>query len=581
MKVKKIIKLVFAVVYVYLIVFLNSGIVTALSPEQKRLFQANIDYLDIGESCQIGSASGSSKEIYILGDSLMVGMKNTGGLENKLTQAGWEVKGIEATEGDTIAKAIPKANPGSTTGNIIIALGTNREGNLASQIDLLINKLRSSSSNAKIYWVNTYSKSSDYSDVNKTLLEKSTQDNYSIIDWYTEVSKNPSKYSFANDGIHHTSEGYNAKADFLVSQIGSALSVINSDTSETVSLNGEDNKQKAFNYFISKGLAPHQSAGIVGNLIAESGVNPKRVQSTSTPAGDKDMITVNNKTGYGIAQWTSAGRQQGLVDFANQRGMSIHGDLALQLDYLMHEFSTNYKEILNNIKQAPDLRTASSIFMTKFERPADQSQSAQDFRASLGETVLNRYGNGTSVSVTSSAECTSNSSNVITGFVGFPLSATKQRIQQLNGGQFDNSKKIMNEGGHPYAAHDVMADPDTPVVSIFDGVVKNIGEDKCPGRLISIYSETQNVTVSYLHLNMENNLVEEGDRVKAGQNIGFVGPPNAGCGSAHLHIDVSTGSRRPGCMRESCPATNQALFREGSNKINLPGSLYESLQRLP
>src|SRR5688572_23349139 len=52
-------------------------------------------------------------------------------------------------------------------------------------------------------------------------------------------------------------------------------------TPPPVELVGNDNIEKAYRYFITRGLKPHQSAGVVGNLRAESGVDP----TAFNPAG--------------------------------------------------------------------------------------------------------------------------------------------------------------------------------------------------------------------------------------------------------------------------------------------------------
>ena len=52
-----------------------------------------------------------------------------------------------------------------------------------------------------------------------------------------------------------------------------------------INLVGNDNVEKAFRYFVSRGLSTAQSAGIVGNLIAESGVDPNIVQPMVSPNG--------------------------------------------------------------------------------------------------------------------------------------------------------------------------------------------------------------------------------------------------------------------------------------------------------
>jgi murein DD-endopeptidase MepM/ murein hydrolase activator NlpD len=248
----------------------------------------------------------------------------------------------------------------------------------------------------------------------------------------------------------------------------------------------------------------------------------------------------------------------------------------------MQELTVNYKGVYDALKLSPDLRSASDVFMTKFERPADQSESARQKRAGMGQKVLELYGDGSGAGtslISGTTSCNSATGGMSAGFVGFPLQTTKERMTQLNGGQFRDG--AMGKGGHPYAAHDIMADPGTPVIAILSGKVVQVSKDKCPGRLLAVWSEQQGVTVAYLHLSIEQTIVKEGDSIAEGQVIGFVGPPEAGCGTPHLHIDANTTNRRIGCKRESCSAENKALFQAGSDKIGLPKALFDSYQRLP
>lgn len=98
-------------------------------------------------------------------------------------------------------------------------------------------------------------------------------------------------------------------------------------------LNGDDNLAKVFNYLTSKGLNALQAAGVMGNLEQEdSTFDPTLLQH----GGHSPEVIIDGVTGYGIAQWTSQGRQQALKDFANSQGKSS-GDLGVQLDYLFME----------------------------------------------------------------------------------------------------------------------------------------------------------------------------------------------------------------------------------------------------
>ncbi len=178
---------------------------------------------------------------------------------------------------------------------------------------------------------------------------------------------------------------------------------------------------------------------------------------------------------------------------------------------------------------------------------------------------------------------TTASTTTATGSVvaGFPLKTTKPEMAQLNGDCLTKGPE-MCDGDHPYKAYDIMANPGTEVHSLFDGKVVGVFLDKCPGRGVSIYSESLGVTVSYLHMNLNDApQMANSQVVKAGDLIGHVGPPEAGCGTAHLHIDAAEGQSRPGCKREDCPAANQVIFTAGNAKIGLGKLLYDSYQKLP
>lgn len=114
------------------------------------------------------------------------------------------------------------------------------------------------------------------------------------------------------------------------------------------------NSQAAFNYLLDKGYSPAAAAGIVGNLVQESGVNP-----TVRP-GD-------NGTAHGIAQWRGD-RYTGLQDYARKRDANS-GDLSLQLDYLDQELKNKYGSTYKNVMAAQTPRDAAAAFALGYERP--------------------------------------------------------------------------------------------------------------------------------------------------------------------------------------------------------------------
>lgn len=140
-----------------------------------------------------------------------------------------------------------------------------------------------------------------------------------------------------------------------------------------VRLIGNDNIEQAFTYFIQKGLTEAQSAGIVGNLIHESGVDPRRVEvKQGEPPGYRTFDSVEeieSGRGYGIAQWTYSTRQEAWIEFSEDRNLPIT-DLGLQLEFLWEELMTTpnfgYDEL---VEAGDDMRQATWIFLAYFENP--------------------------------------------------------------------------------------------------------------------------------------------------------------------------------------------------------------------
>lgn len=154
---------------------------------------------------------------------------------------------------------------------------------------------------------------------------------------------------------------------------------------------------------MGKGLSEAGAAGMMGNLYAESGLNPQNLQNTyekklgytdaaytaAVDDGSYDNF-VKDSAGYGLAQWTYWSRKQNLLAFARAAGKSI-GDLEMQLDFLYKELSESYSKVLSVLKTASDVQAASNSVLLDFERPANQSSSVQTKRAGYGQTYFDKY----------------------------------------------------------------------------------------------------------------------------------------------------------------------------------------------
>jgi lysophospholipase L1-like esterase len=212
-----------------------------------------------------GPAISTEKGVFVIGDSLTYGMVKAGGLLDKLEATGANVstafsvtdkagpgllgrvqgKSVDATGGITIGGTsawIDSDSLGisdSTTGKIVIALGTNAKaetGNAATATNEsvataqlaamkdLVGKIRGMNASARIYWLNTYfteTSYGDYQSVNQTLSQITTIDsNSQVIDIAAAVAGDNTLAPDGGDNVHYSPAGYAKRAEWLVSQLG-------------------------------------------------------------------------------------------------------------------------------------------------------------------------------------------------------------------------------------------------------------------------------------------------------------------------------------------------------------------------
>lgn len=168
---------------------------------------------------------------------------------------------------------------------------------------------------------------------------------------------------------------------------------------------GKNNEEKIWNFLYEKIGNEYGTAGLIGNLQSESGLNPKNmenyyesrlgftdesyVQAIDNGSYTKDQF-IYDRCGSFLAQWTYWTRKKALYEYVKSKGVSI-GDLEVQLEFLYQELSTSYKSVLSTLKNATSILEASNAVLFKFENPADQSVKVQNYRASLGQKFYDKY----------------------------------------------------------------------------------------------------------------------------------------------------------------------------------------------
>ena len=160
--------------------------------------------------------------------------------------------------------------------------------------------------------------------------------------------------------------------NYYGSYIGESVAL----TSSQMSLNA----RYIYSYLIDKGWSLNAICGMLGNLQAESSMNPGRWQSNDVG---------NTSLGYGLVQWTPSTKY---TEWANAQGFTDYSEMDSNLARIIYEVENNLQWIST---YAYDLSFAefttselpvsllAKAFLLNYERPADQSESVQEYRATL------------------------------------------------------------------------------------------------------------------------------------------------------------------------------------------------------
>lgn len=124
-------------------------------------------------------------------------------------------------------------------------------------------------------------------------------------------------------------------------------SLANRTAASTVANTGT--QSQVWNYWAAKGLPPHQIAGIMGNMDAESKFNPAAV-------GD-------GGNAFGLAQWNDRGPAMKAYV-----GSDWRSDTQGQLDFMNREFQTTESASWNRLRSSTDVTSATAA-VAGYERP--------------------------------------------------------------------------------------------------------------------------------------------------------------------------------------------------------------------
>lgn len=144
------------------------------------------------------------------------------------------------------------------------------------------------------------------------------------------------------------------------------------------------------------GINKETAAGIVGNLWAESGLIPDRIQGAGTKRG---TITQAGGGGYAWAQYTSPDLKEEFKNHAKAKGLDISTQPAndsVNYSFLVQWISSRASK-LSDLRSKKTTRDAAEYFVRKFEKPyailygsTEEQNKVITTRTAYANTVLSR-----------------------------------------------------------------------------------------------------------------------------------------------------------------------------------------------
>ncbi len=303
--------------------------------------------------------------------------------------------------------------------------------------------------------------------------------------------------------------------------------------------------------FSAWGMPDENIAGVLGNWEQESGLDPTRVQRTkNTPFGvspEEQEGAEDTANGIGLGQWTF-GRNTNLRNYAAAHGKSW-GDLEIQLGFMLSKAEGGnagvVRDMIANSKGSP--QAAARYFHDEWERSADTSTATREANAvqwmsrisgweanvSLGQAIL-AQADATLEGKGTAAPAGAPSAGCVTGSISGEMALPLDQPYQLTSGYGPRDIDVPGASSW-HAAIDLQNWPGncgSPVYAILPGTVT------LSSSLWLSIKHPDGFVVSYLHMVKSDRVVDVGDQVVAGQQIGKVGnvPPSGGC---HLDLRIN------------------------------------------
>lgn len=197
-----------------------------------------------------------------------------------------------------------------------------------------------------------------------------------------------------------------------------------------ISLQGKDNLEKIMKFLMdpARGLTLAQAAGIVGNFMAESQLDPTIIQGSPPTHANPDYKPVSG-VGFGIAQWTFPARQQPLVNYINEHVPTKDiTDLDGQINFFWHEMTGTHANALRKLKETTTPLDATISFHKYYEGSADSATRVQQVRGANAQKVYDQYKDAPAIAGSTALGTDGkpliNSTSTVSKRVGYSCTAT-------------------------------------------------------------------------------------------------------------------------------------------------------------
>lgn len=156
------------------------------------------------------------------------------------------------------------------------------------------------------------------------------------------------------------------------------------------------NEKYIWDYLIKRVNNPYGVAAIMGNLMAESSLNPAKANTKNKnyvkDAKNGVIDFVHDRVAFGLVQWCYWSRKEKFYNYVKDHyGIANLDDLYTQLEYMLYEMQNHYKTAYNAVINATDIRTASDVVMLKYEKPANTDEKYKKRRADYGQQYYDMF----------------------------------------------------------------------------------------------------------------------------------------------------------------------------------------------